>query len=121
VNEPFVLRQPGIRGKGDVVPDDEKKKLIQDLGLKGRVLMIFGWDETGASIDARSEKRVLKASLRQRAKPIEVQEINEVDDGEDQRTRVRTLKENAEGGKGGDDKGKRKAGMPKWLKGLSKK
>ena len=83
--------------------------------------MIFGWDETGASIEARSEKRVLKASLRQRAKPIEVQEINEVDDGEDQRTQVRILKENAEGGKGADDKGKRKGGMPKWLKGLSKK
>ena len=119
VNEPFVLRQPGIRGKGDVVPDDEKRKLIQGLGLKGRVLVIFGWDETGASIEARSEKRVLKASLRQRAKPIKVQEINDVDDGEDQRTQVRILKENA--GKGGDDKGKRKGGMPKWLKGLSKK
>jgi tether containing UBX domain for GLUT4 len=120
VNEPFVLRQPGIRGKGDVVPDDEKKKLIQGLGLKGRVLVIFGWDETGASIEARSEKRVLKASLRQQAKPLEVQEIIGANDDEDQGIRVRSLKENAEEGKD-DNKGKRKGGMPKWLKGLSKK
>jgi tether containing UBX domain for GLUT4 len=119
VNEPFVLRQPGIRGKGEVVPDDEKK-LIQGLGLKGRVLVIFGWDENGASLEARSEKRVLKASLRQQAKPIEVQEINGADDDEDQGIRVRTLKEDAEEGKE-DAKGKKKGGMPKWLKGLSKK
>jgi tether containing UBX domain for GLUT4 len=119
VNEPFILRQPGIRGKGEVVPDDEKK-LIQGLGLKGRVLVIFGWDDKSASIEARSEKRVLKASLRQQARPIEVQEINGADDDEDRGIRVSTLKESAEESKE-EDKGKRKGGMPKWLKGLSKK
>jgi tether containing UBX domain for GLUT4 len=119
VNEPFILRQPGIRGKSEVVPDDEKK-LIQGLGLKGRVLVIFGWDDKSASIEARSEKRVLKASLRQQARPIEVQEINGADDGEDRGIRVSTLKESA-GESKEEDKGKRKGGMPKWLKGLSKK
>ena len=119
VNEPFILRQPGIRGKSEVVPDDEKK-LIQGLGLKGRVLVIFGWDDKSASIGARSEKRVLKASLRQQARPIEVQEINGADDGEDRGIRVSTLKESA-GESKEEDKGKRKGGMPKWLKGLSKK
>jgi tether containing UBX domain for GLUT4 len=119
VNEPFILRQPGIRGKGEVVPDDEKK-LIQGLGLKGRVLVIFGWDDKSASIEARSEKRVLKASLRQQARPIEVQEINGADDDEDRGIRVSTLKESAEESRE-EDKGKRRGGMPKWLKGLSKK
>jgi tether containing UBX domain for GLUT4 len=119
VNEPFILRQPGIRGKGEVVPDDEKK-LIQGLGLKGRVLVIFGWDDKSASIEARSEKRVLKASLRQQARPIEVQEINGADDDGDRGIRVSTLKESA-GESKEEDKGKRKGGMPKWLKGLSKK
>jgi tether containing UBX domain for GLUT4 len=118
-NEPFILRQPGIKGKGEVVPDDEKK-LIQDLGLKGRVLVIFGWDDKSASIEARSEKRVLKASLRQQARPIEVQEINGAGDDEDRGIRVSTLKESAEESRE-EDKGKRKGGMPKWLKGLSKK
>jgi tether containing UBX domain for GLUT4 len=118
-NEPFILRQPGIRGKGEVVPDDEKK-LIQGLGLKGRVLVIFGWDDKSASIEARGEKRVLKASLRQQARPIEVQEINGADDDEDRGIRVSTLKESVEESKE-EDKGKRKGGMPKWLKGLSKK
>jgi tether containing UBX domain for GLUT4 len=119
VNEPFILRQPGIRGKGEVVPDDEKK-LIQGLGLKGRVLVIFGWDDKSASIEARSEKRVLKASLRQQARPIEVQEIIGADDDGDRGIRVSTLKEMA-GESKEEDKGKRKGGMPKWLKGLSKK
>jgi hypothetical protein len=63
---------------------------------------------------------VLKASLRQQAKPIEVQEINGADDDEEQGIRVRTFKENTEEGKE-DDRGKKKGGMPKWLKGLSKK
>lgn len=119
VNEPFVLRQPGIRGKGDVLPNSEKR-LIQGLGLRGRVLVIFGWDENGTSMEARSEKRVLKSSLRQQAKPIEVQEINGADNDEDQGIRVRTSEATAEEGKD-DDKGKKKGGMPKWLKGLSKK
>ena len=120
VNEPFVLRQPGIRGKSEVVPDKENKKLIQGLGLKGRVLVIFGWDEQGASMEARAEKRVLKASLRQQAKPIEVREANGGDDDGDAGIRISTLKENAGDG-GEEDKGKKKGGMPKWLKGLSKK
>ena len=117
MNEKFLLRQPGLRGKGDVVPDDENKTLIRGLGMKGRVLVIFGWDEKAASMEARGEKRALKASLRQQAKPIEVPKLNGADDAEDKGIRISTLKESAEE----SDKGKRKAGMPKWLRGLSKK
>ena len=117
LGEAFVLKQPGIRGKGEVVPDDERKRLIRDLGLKGRVLVIFGWDEKSASLAARSEKMVLKASLRQQARPLQVQDFKNEDLDDEPGIKITPLKEQ----RGDDeDKGKRK-GMPKWLKGLSKK
>ena len=42
-NEVFTLRNPGVRGKDEIVQDDDRKKLIVNLGLKGRVLVVFGW------------------------------------------------------------------------------
>lgn len=117
VAEPFVLRQPGIRGMGENVPDNAQRRLIQDLGLKGRVLVIFGWDEAGASPETKAEKQVLKESLRQRAVPLSVHDFKNEDAGEDQGIKVRTLRDADEND---ENKGKRK-GMPKWLQGLSKK
>ena len=118
VNEPFVLRQPGIRGMGAVVPDDEKKRLIQGLGLRGKVLMVFGWDENNASVEARGEKQVLKAAVVGQARPIEVKEVNGADeDDQDQGIRISTLREDGKE----ENKGKNRGGLPKWLKGLSKK
>lgn len=119
IGEGFLLRQPGVRGKGDVVPNDEKKRLIRDLGLKGRVLVIFDWDEKNASLEARATKVVLKEDLREKAKPLQVVDFKDEDGDDEPGIRVRTLKENQDGG--GEDRGKRKGGMPKWLKGLSKK
>ena len=49
-----------------------------------------------------------------------MQEINGADDDEDRGIRVSTLKESAEESRE-EDKGKWRGGMPKWLKGLSKK
>ena len=119
MSEPFILRQPGIRGADAVVPDDEKKRLIQDFGLKGKVLLVFGWDENGASMEARGEKHVLKAAVREQAKQIEVKEANGTEEDDDQGIRISTLKEDAQGKE--ENKGKNRGGMPKWLKGLSKK
>ena len=120
IGEPFLLRQPGMRGTGAVVEDDETKRLIQDFGIKGKVLLVFGWDENGASMEARGEKHVLKAAVIEQAKQIEVKEANGSEDDDDQRIRISTLKENTQSEKEGN-KGKNKGGMPKWLKGLSKK
>ena len=115
-SEPFILRNPGVRGKNEVVPDAERR-LIQDLGLRGRVLVVFGWDDAKASMEARGSRQVLKPELREAARPIKVEEVKLADDPDDRGIRVNRLKEN-EGE--GEDKGKKK-GMPKWLKGLSKK
>ena len=118
LGEPFVLRNAGVRGKEGVVPAVEGRKLIQGLGLKGRVMVVFEWDDEKASLEARMEKRVLRASLRERARPIKVEEVGGVDGDEDgdEGRRVTIKKENQGGG--AEEK---KKGFPKWLKGLSKK
>lgn len=117
-SEAFVLRNPGRRGKEEVVPDHEKKKLIQNLGLRGRVLVIFDWNDQSASMDARGTKQVLKPSLREQAKPLKVEEVQTADDDGDRGIRVNMLQDKE--GEGSEDKGKRK-GVPRWLQGLSKK
>ncbi|KIW94615.1 uncharacterized protein Z519_04591 [Cladophialophora bantiana CBS 173.52] len=117
-SEAFMLRNPGIRGKNEVIPDDTEKKLIKDLQLKGRVLVTFQWDDHRASIQARSVKSVLKVELREQAQEVKVQDLATVDVEGDEEPGIRVnvgVKETSEGA----GEGKKK--LPKWLKGLSKK
>lgn len=115
--EGFVLRNPGIRGKGEVVQDDERKRLIKDLGLKGRVLVVFGWDDENASVDARGTKEILREEMRNQAKEIKVEDVLAQGDDKDEGVKINIGKASAIAE---DDKGKKK-GMPKWLNKLSKK
>ncbi|ETN38476.1 uncharacterized protein HMPREF1541_06511 [Cyphellophora europaea CBS 101466] len=119
--EPFVLGIPGGGGRGsmEVIPDTGKR-LIQDLHLKGRVLLVFAWDEKTASATARGAKSVLKAELRARAQDLRVPEAPVSSGPEEKGTRVNiggTEKEEKSEGSGSGI-GKK---MPKWLKGLNKK
>ncbi|OAP54902.1 hypothetical protein AYL99_10602 [Fonsecaea erecta] len=117
-SEAFMLRNPGIRGKNEVIPDDSGKKLIRDLQLKGRVLVTFQWDDHKASVQARSVKSVLRVELREQAQEVKVQDLPTVDVEGDEDPGVKvnlTTKETSEG----SGEGKKK--LPKWLKGLSKK
>ncbi|KIX00351.1 uncharacterized protein Z518_10490 [Rhinocladiella mackenziei CBS 650.93] len=116
--EAFMLRNPGIRGKNEVIPDDGAKKLIRDLQLKGRVLVVFGWDDKRASVPARSAKAVLKEELRAQAQELKVQDIPDVqDDKDDPGVKVNTAKKEMPAEESSEGKMK----LPKWLKGLSKK
>lgn len=115
-SETFLLRNPGVRGKNEVVPDDPSQKLIKNLQLKGRVLVVFGWDETKASIQARGTKAVLKAELRAQAQEIQVQEIPDVPDGtNDPGVKINLAKKEPT-----DDGGEKKSKLSKFLR-LSKK
>jgi len=117
-NEVFLLRNPGVRGKGEVIPDNNLKRLIRDLLLRGRILVIFGWDETKASMQARGAKSVLKPELRAQAQEMKVQDIAAVqDEGKDDPG----VKVNLGTGHDKEGQEEKKKGMPKWLKGLSKK
>lgn len=114
--EAFILRNPGVRDKTGGAIADNAKKLIFDLQLRGRVLVVFGWDGAKASQSTRSIKQVLKPELRQQAREYVPPEIPstpaEVDDS--------GVKIDL-GSKKTEDDGGVKAKMPKWLKGLGKK
>ncbi|RMZ81966.1 hypothetical protein DV737_g2265, partial [Chaetothyriales sp. CBS 132003] len=122
-HEPFTLKDPSVRRKGDllVIPDDESQKLIRDLGLKGRLLLVFAWTEA-ASVEARGATTVLRDELRRHAVDVKVDDLaatSAVDHHADTGVRVNV-------GNGQDDKDDAGGGslgkkMPKWLKGLSKK
>jgi tether containing UBX domain for GLUT4 len=115
-SEAFLLRNPGVRGKNEVIPDDPTQKLIKNLQLKGRVLVVFGWDESKASIQARGTKAVLKAELRAQAQEIQVQEIPNVPSGaNDPGVKVNLAKKEP-----ADDGGEKKNKLSKFLR-LSKK
>ena len=111
-SEAFVLRNPGQKGQTIAVPDTTGKRLIQDLGLKGRVLVVFGWT-ADSSMTARGEKKVLKADLRAQAQALKVEEVKAVD-GEDEGVRVNVKADHPE-------QPEKRKGMPKWLNKLSKK
>lgn len=114
--ETFVLRNPGVRGKTEVISDDAGKTLIRDFKLKGRVLVIFGWDDNKASIQARSTKSILKEELRAQAQELKVQDVAGLvaDEKDDQGVRVNIAKKENTAEEG-------KTKLPKWLKGFSKK
>lgn len=115
-SEGFFLRNPGVRGKNEVIPDDVKQQLIKNLQLKGRVLVVFAWDDSKASIEARGTKAILKNELRAQAQEIKVQDIPDVPSGaNDPGVRVNLAKKEAT-----DDGGDKKSKLSKFLR-LSKK
>ncbi|KAL2415735.1 hypothetical protein ABEF95_002989 [Exophiala dermatitidis] len=116
--EHFTLRSSGIRGRNEVIPDDPAKKLIRDLQLKGRVLVIFEWDDQRASAEARNTKAVLKDELRAKAQDLTIPDIPTVDEEKDDPgVKVNAGKKETTTDQGGEG-GKK---LPKWLKGLTKK
>lgn len=106
--EKFVLSYSGSKGWA-VVPDDTGKRLIQHLGLKGRVLVNFKWDESGgASLAALGTKDVLKQERKQEAQALRPPEVLAMPVDEE------GIKVDVE--KDDDESGSKRKGMPKWLK-----
>ena len=118
-DEHFVLREPGLQG-GRSIPDSDEKLLIKQLGLERRVLLVFHWHDA-ASTEARAARQVLKEELRAHATEMDIVEPTgpEEDADDDPGTKV-NLAGGREDGALKEEEGKKK-GMPKWLKGLTKK
>lgn len=115
-SEAFFLKNPGVRGKNETIPDDATQKLIKNLQLRGRVLVVFGWDDTKAGMEARGAKAVLKPELRAQAQEIKVQDIPDVPGGaNDPGIKVNVAKKETT-----DDGGDKKSKLSKFLR-LSKK
>ena len=106
-NEPFSLNFSSAQGPRSV-PNEGNVRLIGDLGMAGRVLVNVVW-EAGASSEVRGGS-VLKPEFQNKAKEIEVKEIEGVE-----------VEEKVDGtvegkGKQKDDGRERKGGVPRWLK-----
>ncbi|MCJ1243919.1 hypothetical protein MMC30_001116 [Trapelia coarctata] len=111
--EPFMLNFSSGRGPTSI-PVNGQEKLIAKLGMTGRILVNFNWDE-GASAEARVG-RVVKLELVQQAKEIEVKPVEGVEVDE-----VEVLDKGKGKEKAGGGKGRGPGGMPKWMKLLGKK
>lgn len=107
-DEHFSLKFSSAQGPKSV-PKQSHARLIGDLGMTGRVLVNFVWDD-GVDSEARGG-RILKQQYQQKAKEIEVKEIEglNVEEGKDPEA-VEGKGKQSDGGK------ERKGGIPKWLK-----
>jgi tether containing UBX domain for GLUT4 len=98
------------------IPSSEKKRLIKDIGLTGRVLVNFSWADNAPSFVHERRSETLRPELRSQAQQLKVEQPPEPKEEE---TVSRPDPSSAQGG--AKPSGARKSGaMPKWLK-LGKK
>lgn len=115
-SENFILTVHGVsRSKHtNAIPPSDKKHLIKDLGLAGRVLVNFSWADNAASFVHERRAEILRPELRSQAQQLKVEQPPELKE-EDVPGPSQPGPSSAQGG----DKpsGARKSGgMPKWLK-----
>ncbi|KAE9381509.1 hypothetical protein N431DRAFT_425082 [Stipitochalara longipes BDJ] len=112
-DQPFKL--VWISKGPQMVPKDEKKELIKDLGFEGRMLVNFVWDD--AASEGARKAPTLKPQYVQSAKEVHVPEPPPVPKEDDEKP-----VDNKGKGRENDGKGEGKPkGIPKWLQKLSKK
>lgn len=114
-SENFTLIVHGVSKSKhtNAIPPSDKKHLIKDLGLAGRVLVNFSWADNAASFVHERRAEILRPELRSQAQQLKVEQPPELK--EDVPVPSQPGPSSAQGG----DKpsGARKSGgMPKWLK-----
>jgi tether containing UBX domain for GLUT4 len=121
-NEKFSLALFGTGslggpGHNQNIPDSEQTLLIKDLGLRGRVLVNFTWDDQ-ASLAARgSGTNLLKSELRSQAQDIQILDVSAVAEAEEPGKSTSGRLGAAVTGQDGNSRSSgRKGGVPKWLK-----
>jgi tether containing UBX domain for GLUT4 len=98
------------------IPSSDKKRLIKDIGLTGRVLVNFSWAENAPAFVHERRSETLRPELRSQAQQLKVEQPPEPKEEE-------TVPQPGPSNTQGDAKpsGARKSGaVPKWLK-LGKK
>ncbi|KAJ5171546.1 uncharacterized protein N7500_004329 [Penicillium coprophilum] len=114
-SENFNLTAHGVSKSKNTsaIPPSDKKRLIKDLGLSGRVLVNFSWAEHSPSFVHERRTEILRPELRSQAQQLKVEQPPELK--EDVPAPPQPAPNSSQGG----DKpsGARKGGgMPKWLK-----
>ena len=112
----FVNATPGHPGHSRSIPESEQR-LIQDLGLAGRVLVNFTWANAANSTTQQRRTDLLRPELRGQAREMKIEqppEIAEEPAAEASSSKAATSTGSGEGTK---SSGLRKnGGVPKWLK-----
>lgn len=116
----LVLWAPGRR-QGSVdqskpIPDSDRQHLIKDLGIKGRVLVNFAWDDRSSAAARNSGANLLKPQLRSQAQDIQVPAVPVVEEDDSKTSALGKLGAALKGEDGGKSSTGRKGGVPKWLK-----
>ncbi|KAE8351477.1 GLUT4 regulating protein TUG-domain-containing protein [Aspergillus coremiiformis] len=117
VRERFVITTFPVGGPSgkklrNLVPDSDQSLLIKDLGMVGRVLVNFSWDETASQTARQSRTDLLKPELRTQAKELKVEQPPDTID-----TSVGTVQPtSAPSHQGGKASGRKPGSLPKWLK-----
>ncbi|KAF3481659.1 uncharacterized protein GIQ15_04418 [Arthroderma uncinatum] len=107
-----VGARPGSNVQVQIL-ESEDKALIRDLKMSGRVLVNFVWD-TNAALSARSAGgSVLRPELRQAAGKLQVNDIAADEDDENEGKNKSGIQKTLPSS---SDHGKKKSGVPKWLK-----
>ncbi|KAJ5542508.1 hypothetical protein N7535_004930 [Penicillium sp. DV-2018c] len=115
-SEKFNLTVPGLTRSqhASTIPVSDKKRLIKDLGLAGRVLVNFSWADNAASFVHERRAETLRPELRSQAQQLKVEQPPELKEEEEVSGLSQQGSSKAQGDK---PSGTRKpGGMPKWLK-----
>lgn len=133
LNDPFagekfsltVFGGGGGRGKNQI-PDSDQTYLIKDVGIRGRVLVNFTWDDQASPAARGSGANLLKPELRSQAQDIQIPSVPEAPQEEpEDKSALGRLGAALRGE--GRDKDKMSAerkgggGVPKWFKMPGKK
>ncbi|KGO76087.1 GLUT4 regulating protein TUG [Penicillium italicum] len=115
-SENFTLTVHGIsRSKHtNALPPSDKKHLIKDLGLAGRVLVNFSWADNAASFVHERRAEILRPELRSQAQQLKVEQPPEFKEED-----VPAPSQPGLGSAQGGDKpsrARKSGGIPKWLK-----
>lgn len=117
--EPISLTFRAEKGR-QIIPADSDVRLIQGLGLMGRVLVDVGWGD-GASLAARQEP-TLKEEFRAKAQEIPVPQMSGSDNvGKESGKEAGALSSSSSPSDVNGKAKERKGGMPKWFKGIGGK
>ncbi|KAL8944567.1 MAG: hypothetical protein Q9216_000370 [Gyalolechia sp. 2 TL-2023] len=111
-SEPFLLSYTSAKGNRTISPSSTER-LISDLGMVGKTLINFSWDE-GASVETRT-KPILREDLEAKARDIEIPSIPEIDAPEEPTEKLNMGKRSGNGPSTG------KSGKFKFLDKLIKK
>lgn len=111
-------RRRGTVDQNQTIPDSDRQLLIKDLGLRGRVLVNFTWDDKSSAAAHNSGANLLKPELRSQAQDIQVPAVPVVEEEDNKKSALGKLGAALKGEDGGQSSSStgRKGGVPKWLK-----